>query len=101
MKIVEYFKKLFKKKDEHVLSEKQDVFGHNIFANEIVFPIKYNELKRCGYVTIDGDLTGFYVSQLNQSQFNKGVVASSSLQMRNLTEKVKKGQRGNFYHVYR
>lgn len=99
--LIKRLKKLFKKKDNHILSGKQDIFGHYIFTDEVVYPIKYNELRRCGYVTINGDLTGLYLNQLNHAQLTKGVVASTSLVSRNLTGKVKKGQRGSFYHVYR
>ncbi len=102
MKIVEFFKNLFKKSYEPVLSGRQDIFGYEIPLNEVVYPIKYNELHRCGYVTIDATHTGFYPKPIKEGeQPISRCVAQTTLINRNLIGKVKKGQRGNFYHVYR
>ena len=102
MKIIDYFRSLFKfTKPAKTLLTKHDIFGAPINEHELVYPVKYNEVKRRGYLTIGSQTTGVNIENVTDAQYKLGVIAHSTLIRCKMLGKVKNSKRGNFYHVYR
>lgn len=104
MKLIEFFKKLFKrnKQKEINYSPKQsgyhDVFGNIIFSDEEVYPITYLDVKRRGYFTIRTNEHSYLPNELTPKLLKNGVIKHRDVVLAGLNGKMKLGKRKEFYH---
>ena len=95
----------YEKSEETDLTEYTDIFGNQLHKNEKVLPILYNEITRCGYVTIgpEYDRQAIEAYKLNDYYIKRGVIKYADFldgldNRRGLV--VEESHRRGFFHVY-
>lgn len=95
----------YKKSKDSNLTEYTDIFGNQLYKNEKVLPILYNEVTRCGYVTIgpEYDRQAVEAYKINDYYIKRGVIKYTDF-LDGLDNKgsfiVEESHRKGFFHVY-